>query len=112
MDTHLPRTIWLAGLGALHRVETEGDAWLTQLMHDGEHYEQAHQEELNELLSSLHPAQSDQTSHHRHRFTNIEAAFEEKVAQALGRLGIVSKSQLKALESRLGELEAEFFRDE
>ena len=112
MDTHLPRTVWLAGLGALHRAETEGDAWLAQLMRDGEHYEQAHQQELNEQLSSLHRAQPEPTTPSRHRFTNIEAAFEDKVAQALGRLGIVSKSQLKALEHRLVELEAEFYRDD
>lgn len=112
MDTNLPKKIWLAGLGALSRAEQEGDHWLEQLMRDGEGYEQARQKELDNLLIAMTGSLQKHQHHVRQRFDDIETAFEDKVTQALNRMGMVSKSQLHTLEKRLAELEAQLERED
>lgn len=107
MDKSLPKKIWLAGLGAISRAEQEDDTWLEQLMLDGERYELAQQEELDRLLLAMSGSLQKHQHRARHRFEDIESAFEDKVTQALNRLGLVSKSQLQTLETRLAELEAQ-----
>lgn len=105
MDRSLPRKIWLAGLGAIARAEHDGEAWLDELMAEGQRYEEEQQAELNKALSQLtHAAQKAEQRAHS-RFGNIESAFETKVSQTLGKIGIITRDQLDSLEQKLTEIE-------
>lgn len=107
MDKLLPKKIWLAGLGALSRAEHEGEEWLSSLMQEGERYEKEKKDELDEALTQMTDRLKD--NHHRvkEKFTNIESSFENKVKDALSRIGLVSKSELTVLKERLEALESQ-----
>lgn len=105
MDRTLPKKIWLAGLGALSRAEKEGDAWLEDLMHEGAEYEQERKNDLDQALLNMTERMAEGQHRARQRFGNIESAFEDKVTQALGKMGMVTRSQMNTLEQRLNDLE-------
>jgi poly(hydroxyalkanoate) granule-associated protein len=107
MDKHLPKKIWLAGLGAIARAEHEGDEWLDQLMKDGELFESEKKDDLDQILLNISEKAKDSGNRVKEKFSNIENTFESKVSDTLTKLGMVSKDELKSLQQRLKDIEAQ-----
>lgn len=105
MDKNLPKKIWLAGLGALARAEEEGESWLNDLMKEGEEFEQAKKEEIQQAVLEMGSKLKETKQHTKQRFENIEKTFETKISEALGHIGLASKDEVTVLKSRLQELE-------
>lgn len=105
MDKSLPKKIWLSGLGAIARADREGDAWLQELMAEGEAFEQEKKTEIDQAISQM--TEKAKQNHHstKHRISDIESTFEHKVASLFGKIGFVSKGELKLLHERLANIE-------
>jgi poly(hydroxyalkanoate) granule-associated protein len=107
MDKSLPKKIWLAGLGAIARAESEGEEWLESLMKEGEQFESEKKEDLDKALNTMTDKVKESPNRVREKFGDIENTFESKISNTLGKLGMVSKDELSSLNERLSALEAQ-----
>lgn len=95
--------IWKAGLGAFVKAQQEGGRAFTRLVKDGT--------ELQKRARTLEDA-ADTVARAAGRATRragswgkLEQVFEERVARALAAIGVPARTELEALERRIGELE-------
>ena len=103
--------IWLAGLGAMAKAQSQGTKAFEALIADGLAFQrktheaaQAKISEATEQLSHLAKDFGQQTSG---RIDRLEHLFEDRVARALTRLGIPSVADMQALAERVTQLEAQ-----
>lgn len=95
--------IWKAGLGAFVKAQQEGGRAFTRLVKDGT--------ELQKRARTLEDA-ADTVARAAGRATRragswgkLEQVFEERVARALAAIGVPARTELEALDRRIGELE-------
>jgi polyhydroxyalkanoate synthesis regulator phasin len=81
--------IWLAGLGALATAEEEGSKLFNTMVKKGETYEARGREVVGKAGGS---------------FEKLGDAIDEKVADAIARLGVPSRSEINTLTRRVEEL--------
>ena len=93
------RNIWLAGLGAFATAEGEGAKLFDSLVKAGEKVEARTRKVTDEAFARVR-SQAGGT------WDRLEQAFEERVANALGRLGVPSKKEVDALAKRVSQLSA------
>ena len=98
--------IWLAGLGALAVAEQEGTKAFKTLVDKGEEFEAKGIESMRKVAGDV----SDMTDKAK---ASVEAAmdkaggtFDGKVADALKRLGVPSRSEIAQLTKRVEDLTA------
>ena len=92
--------IWLAGLGAMAKAQSQGTKAFEGLIADGLAFQR--QTEATQQLSHLAKDFGHQTSG---RVDRLEHVFEDRVARALTRLGIPSMTDVEALTERVAALE-------
>ena len=101
--------IWLAGLGAFAKAQEEGSKAFETLVKEGSDMQRrtqaAAEERLQEMTSRMNQAASDMQSRATSQWGKFESIFEERVAKAMGRLGMPSKEDLDALADRLAAVE-------
>lgn len=103
--------IWLAGLGAFAKAQQEGGKVFEALVQDGVNLQRKTQEvaqermaEATERITELAGGLSAKAGQ---QWGRLETIFEERVARALGGLGVPSASELQTLSQRVQQLEAQ-----
>lgn len=113
------RQIWLAGLGAYAKVGKEGVKLFENLIKDGEVAEKAAKSEIDKQVGSIKgkaskskkdsvaAAQSKVDKARGRvsgRWNELEEAFDKRLNSAVSRLGVPSRDEVKALNSKVDEL--------
>lgn len=102
------REIWLAGLGALSRLEEEGDKVFQTLIERGKDYEDKRREQIEKTTEDLRNQQASFTEDVTERLDDATKSVEEAVTDTLsgtlGRLGVPSQDEVRGLSRRVGEL--------
>jgi len=101
--------IWLAGLGAFSKAQEEGSKVFDTLVKEGlaiQRKTQANAEEkINDATSRMSDMASDLQSKAGNRWDKLENIFEERVAKALGKLGVPLARDVSALAERIDLLD-------
>jgi poly(hydroxyalkanoate) granule-associated protein len=102
------REIWLAGLGALQRLEKEGDKIFETLVERGKHYEDSRREQIEDATESLREQQEAFTEDVTERLDNatksVEKAVSDTLSGTLGQIGVPTRNEVRDLSRRVGEL--------
>ena len=101
--------IWLAGLGAFSKAQEEGSKVFDALVKEGLSIQRKTQavaeEKITEATSKMSDMASDIQSKAGNRWDKLENIFEERVAKALGKLGVPSAKEVNALATRVDQLD-------
>lgn len=101
--------IWLAGLGAFSKAQEEGSKMFDTLVKEGLAIQQktqaAAEGKITEATSKMSDIVSDIQSKAGNRWDKLENIFEERVAKALGKLGVPSAKEVNALTERIDQLD-------
>ncbi|MBK7355753.1 phasin family protein [Propionivibrio sp.] len=89
--------IWLAGLGAFAKAQEEGGKVFDVLVKEGESVQTKTRKMTDEKLASV-------ASKAVGTWDRLENVFEDRVARALGSLGVPSQKDLNKLSQRIDEL--------
>lgn len=104
--------IWLAGLGALARAQSEGPKLFQSLVEEGEKIQHrsrdAAQEALANAMKGVRSAIDERVEGARDRasetWDNIEKIFQTRVQKALKQLGVPTASDISALSRKVNDL--------
>ena len=91
--------IWLAGLGAFAKAQEEGGKVFDALVKEGESIQHRTRKMTDEKIAVV-------TGKATGTWDRLEQVFEERVARALGSLGVPSKKDIDKLSMRVVELTA------
>jgi len=102
------REIWLAGLGALSRLEQEGDKVFESLVERGKDYEDKRSQQLKEATENFRKQQESLTHDVSKRLDDatksVEKAVSDTLSGTLGRIGVPTRDEVRGLSRRVGEL--------
>lgn len=100
--------IWLAGLGAFSKAQEEGGKVFEALVKEGLTLQRKTQavaeEKITEATSRVTTMATDIGSRAAGQWDKLENIFEERVAKALGKLGVPSARDIEALHARIEAL--------
>lgn len=100
--------IWLAGLGAFAKAQEEGTKVFDALVKEGLSIQRKTQvvaeEKITEATSKMTSMASGISSKAAGQWDKLESIFEERVAKALGKLGVPSSKDIEALNARIDAL--------
>lgn len=100
--------IWLAGLGAFSKAQEEGGKVFEALVKEGLNIQRKTQdvaeEKISEATSRVTSMANDLGARALGRWDKLETIFEDRVAKALGKLGVPSARELQALHARIDAL--------
>ena len=100
--------IWLAGLGAFAKAQEEGTKVFDALVKEGLSIQRKTQvvaeEKITEATSRMTHMATGISSKAAGQWDKLESIFEERVAKALGKLGVPTAKDLAALSARLDAL--------
>lgn len=103
--------IWLAGMGAFAKAQAEGKQVFETLVKEGTSLQKktqsAAEEKLGEVAGKVSSMAEDVQAKAGQHWGNLESIFEERTKRAMGRLGVPSASDVKALADRVAALEAQ-----
>ncbi|MDB5750577.1 MAG: hypothetical protein JWP65_998 [Ramlibacter sp.] len=101
--------IWLAGLGAFSKAQQEGGKVFQSLVRDGVDLQRktqaAAEERLSEATSRMGTIASELSSRASGQLDKLEGLFEDRVARAMGRLGMPAADELRQLAARVEALQ-------
>lgn len=116
------REVWLAGLGALSMAQEEGgkiggkvmakgSKLFDQLVKEGSKLEQTTRKSVNTAGDDIRGGIESRVDRVRKtaasNWDKLESVFEERVARALGRLGIPTADEIQELVNQVNELNRE-----
>ena len=108
--TSRAREIWLAGLGALARLEEEGDKVFRTLVERGASYEKKRRKQFDEATGSLRKQQEsftkDVTKQFEEAAESVEKMMSTTLNETFSRLGIPTQGEVKDLSAKVGDLSA------
>lgn len=100
--------IWLAGLGAFAKAQQEGGKVFETLVKEGTSLQRKTQavaeERISDATSRMASMATDISSKASGQWDKLESIFEERVAKALGKLGVPSAKEIDVLIGRIDEL--------
>ena len=103
--------IWLAGLGAFAKAQEEGTKVFDTLVKQGMVIQRKTQavaeDKMTDATSQISGMASDIHSKTSKRWDGLENIFEERVAKALGKLGLPLAQDVNALAERIDRLDHE-----
>lgn len=103
--------IWLAGLGAFAKAQEEGTKVFDTLVKQGMAIQRKTQavaeDKITEATSRISGVASDIQSKAGSRWDSLENIFEERVAKALGKLGVPLAQDVATLAERVDRLDHE-----
>ncbi|MEP6588482.1 MAG: phasin family protein, partial [Polaromonas sp.] len=101
--------IWLAGLGAFAKAQEEGNKVFDTLVKEGlaiqRKTQSAAEGKITEATSRISDMASEIQSKAGNRWDKLENIFEERVAKALGKLGVPSAKEVNDLTERIDQFE-------
>ena len=102
--------IWLAGLGAFSKTQEEGAKVFEALVKEGKHLESRTRKlaeaKVSEMTSQWNRKTGQATARATATWDKLEQVFEDRVARALGRLGVPTNRDIQALAKRVETLTA------
>ena len=102
------REIWLAGLGALQRLEKEGDKVFESLVERGKQYEDKRRDQIEGATESLRDRQKELTHDVTKRLDDatksVEKAVSDTLSGTLGQIGVPTRDEVRDLSHRVGQL--------
>lgn len=105
------REVWLAGLGALSRVEEEGEKIFKSLVERGEEFEARGRKQIEDSLGALMEQQkraTDTVSTATKTVTDaaqsVERAVSNTLTDTLGRVGMPTRDEVEALSGKVSKL--------
>lgn len=106
--------IWLAGVGAFHRAQSEGTKLFEALVKEGMSLEQTARKLAGDRAESVRDAVESRVGQARERaadtWDKLEKVFEDRVHRALVRLGVPGREDIAELSARVDALTAELRR--
>jgi len=100
--------IWLAGLGAFAKAQEEGGKLFEALVKEGAALDAKTRKfteaKVSEARGTVESTLGQVRERSQETWDKLEKVFEARVSLALGRLGIPSREDLKALHERVDEL--------
>jgi len=100
--------IWQAGLGAFTRAQAEGSKAFEALVKEGveiqRRSQQTAEERVSEASQKMSSMASDLGSKAAGQWGKLESIFEDRVAQALNKLGMPTARDIAQLSQRIDEL--------
>ncbi|MEO7325264.1 MAG: phasin family protein [Dokdonella sp.] len=100
--------IWLAGLGAFAKAQEEGGKLFEALVKEGAALDAKTRKfteaKVNEVRGNVESTLGQARERSQETWDKLEKVFEDRVSRALGRLGIPSHEELKALNKRVDDL--------
>jgi poly(hydroxyalkanoate) granule-associated protein len=104
------RQIWLAGLGALSRAESEGSKLFETLVKEGEKAEARSKKAAEEKAARVQELAQKQAEELGDKasgtWNKLEQVFQDRVARALNRLGVPSHEDVRLLSKQVEALNA------
>jgi len=102
------REIWLAGLGALERLEEEGDKVFQNLVERGKAYETKRRQQIEEATDNLREQQESFARDVSERLDDatksVEKVVSDTLSGTLGRIGVPTRDEVRGLSRRVGQL--------
>ena len=102
--------IWLAGMGAFAKAQSEGGKVFEALIQEGMALQRKTQglaeEKINEVTGRMSSMAGEVTAKAGEHWDKLESIFESRTAKALGRLGVPTAADFQALSARLDALAA------
>jgi poly(hydroxyalkanoate) granule-associated protein len=89
--------IWLAGLGAFAKAQIEGNKVFDALVKEGEMIQTKTRKVADDKMAEVAMKAAG-------TWDRLEQVFEDRVARALGSLGVPSKKDIERLSKRVAEL--------
>ena len=109
--TESAQQIWLAGMGAFNRAQSEGSKLFESLVRDGVSLEQSARKFAGTRAEVVRDVVEDRVGQARERaadtWDKLEKVFEDRVQRALVKLGVPGREDLNALTARVERLNAE-----
>lgn len=109
--TESAQQIWLAGMGAFNRAQSEGSKLFETLVRDGLSLEQTARKFAGNRAGVVRDAVEGRVDQARERaadtWDKLEKVFEDRVQRALVKLGVPGREDLNALTQRVERLTAE-----
>ena len=109
--TESAQQIWLAGMGAFNRAQSEGSKLFESLVRDGASLEQSARKFAGTRAEVVRDVVEDRVGQARERaadtWDKLEKVFEDRVQRALVKLGVPGRDDLNALSGRVERLTAE-----
>jgi len=103
--------IWLAGMGAFAKAQSEGTQAFDKLIKDGVNLQRktqgAAEEKISEVTGKMTAMAGEVTAKAGQHWDKLESIFEQRTAKAMSRLGVPSAKDLAALTDRVDQLAAE-----
>ncbi len=103
--------IWMAGMGAFGRAQGEGTKMFESLVSEGVNLEKRTRNLATGRVDAVRDAVESRVGQVKERaadtWDKLEKVFEDRVQQALVRLGVPGRGDLKALIQRVDQLNAE-----
>lgn len=100
--------IWLAGLGAFNKAQSEGGKVFDTLVKEGLAIQRKTQavaeEKITEATTKMADMANGITSRATGQWDKLETIFEDRVARALNKLGVPSAKDVDALIARIDDL--------
>jgi poly(hydroxyalkanoate) granule-associated protein len=102
--------IWLAGMGAFSKAQSEGGKVFEALISEGMKLQRKTQgiaeEKISEVTGRMTSMADDVTTKAGQHWDKLEAIFEQRTAKAMSRLGVPTAKDVAALTKRVDELAA------
>lgn len=96
--------IWLAGLGALALAEEEGNKLFSNLVEKGQGFESRSKKQLEKVQDTFEGQVEGVRDRAEAVWGKVGKSFDEKVAEALQRLGVPSRMEIQKLTKRVEQL--------
>jgi poly(hydroxyalkanoate) granule-associated protein len=102
--------IWLAGMGAFAKAQSEGGKVFEALIQEGMALQRKTQglaeEKINEVSGRMSSMAGEVTAKAGEHWDKLESIFESRTAKALARLGVPTAADFQALSARIDALAA------
>ncbi len=96
--------IWLAGLGAFAKTQEEGEKLFQSLVKEGEKIEKQARKAAEARVAEARNKVVEFRGKANQQIDRLEELFQERVAQALNRLGVPSQQDIQELSRRVEAL--------
>src|SRR5450830_1262302 len=98
------RKIWLAGLGVYSKIDSDGSKLFETLVKDGEKAEKLTKSTVGKQVDAAKATAGSAKSKLSDKWGELEGAFDKRLHSAISRLGVPSRSEVKALHSKVDTL--------
>ncbi len=100
--------IWLAGVGAFARAQSEGNKMFESLVREGMGFEKSARKAAGDQADAMREAMESRVGQARDRandtWKRLESAFESRVSETLSRLGVPTRADIAELNAKLDAL--------